>query len=119
MRRYVLYVVFFFFHATPTTDIYTLSLHDALPIYSRAVFFEWLDTLGLNVDLKDESWLIDATRKYLARREPKTNWNEVFDEVRAVRRSSRLTEGWERDGARLFLAPNLHSEALLIQYLVS
>src|SRR5947207_9194793 len=22
----------FFFHATPTTDIYTLSLHDALPI---------------------------------------------------------------------------------------
>ena len=86
---------------------------------SRAVFFEWLDTLGLNVDLKDESWLIDATRKYLARREPKTNWNEVFDEVRAVRRSSRLTEGWERDGARLFLAPNLHSEALLIQYLVS
>src|SRR5690606_40264886 len=23
----------FFFHATPPTDIYTLSLHDALPIY--------------------------------------------------------------------------------------
>ena len=86
---------------------------------SRAVFFEWLDTLGLNVDLKDESWLIDATRKYLARREPKTNWNEVFDEVRAVRRSSRLTEGWERDGARLFLAPSLYGEAVLIQYLVS
>jgi len=36
-----------------------------------------------------------------------------------VRRSSRLTEGWERDGARLFLAPQLYSEAILIQYLVS
>src|SRR5437773_11061334 len=24
---------FFFFNATPTTEIYTLSLHDALPIY--------------------------------------------------------------------------------------
>src|SRR5438132_7691094 len=24
---------FFFFHATATTEIYTLSLHDALPIY--------------------------------------------------------------------------------------
>src|SRR5438046_2882866 len=24
---------FFFFNATPTTQIYTLSLHDALPIY--------------------------------------------------------------------------------------
>src|SRR5439155_25268889 len=28
-------------------------------------------------------------------------------------------EGWERDGDRLFLTPNLYSEALLIQYLVS
>src|SRR5439155_19784625 len=25
----------FFFNATPTTEIYTLSLHDALPIYIR------------------------------------------------------------------------------------
>jgi hypothetical protein len=86
---------------------------------SRAVFFEWLDTQGLNLDLNDESWLLDATRNYLARREPRTNWNEVFQELHAVRRSSRLTEGWERDGARLFLAPNLYSEAILIQYLVS
>src|SRR5438128_1280953 len=86
---------------------------------SRAVFFEWLDTLGLNLDLTDEDWLIDATRKYLARREPKTNWDEIFADVRAVRRSSRITEGWERDGVRLFLAPHLYSEAILIQYLVS
>src|SRR2546430_12692492 len=27
--------VFFFFNDTATTEIYTLSLHDALPIYSR------------------------------------------------------------------------------------
>src|SRR5690554_7666726 len=26
-------LVFFFFHDTATTEIYTLSLHDALPIY--------------------------------------------------------------------------------------
>ena len=86
---------------------------------SRTVFFEWLDTLGLNLDFNDENWLSDATRNYLERREPKTNWEEAFDGLRAVRRSSRLTEGWQRDGARLFLAPNLYSEALLIQYLVS
>ena len=86
---------------------------------SRAVLFEWLDTVRGNLDLDDESWLIDATRMYLERREPKTNWDEAFEELRAVRRSSRLNEGWERDGARLFLAPNLYSEALLIQYLVS
>src|SRR5688572_31496460 len=29
--------LFFFFHATATTEIYTLSLHDALPIWSRVV----------------------------------------------------------------------------------
>src|SRR5882672_9967629 len=86
---------------------------------SGAVFFEWLDTLGRSLDLNDETWLIDASRMYLERREPKTNWDEVFDELQAVRRSSRLSEGWERDGARLFLAPSLYSETLLIQYLVS
>ena len=86
---------------------------------SRAVFFEWLDTLGGNLDLSDANWLVDATRMYLERREPKTDWDEPFEGLRAVRRSSRLSEGWERDGARLFLAPNLYSEALLIQYLVS
>src|SRR5947208_4184903 len=29
---------FFFFNATATTEIYTLSLHDALPIYFDLVF---------------------------------------------------------------------------------
>src|ERR1044072_4204162 len=41
---------------------------------SRAVLFEWLDTLGMNLDLNDERCLIDVTRNYLERREPKTNW---------------------------------------------
>ena len=39
--------------------------------------------------------------------------------MRAVRRSQRLTAGWEREGARLFLAPLVYSEALLVQYLLS
>jgi hypothetical protein len=86
---------------------------------SRAVFFEWLDTLGHSLELDDEGWMLDATRMYLERREPKTKWDEVFGELRAVRRSSRLSEGWERDSTRLFLSPSLYSEALLIQYLVS
>ena len=32
-------VFFFFFNDTATTEIYTLSLHDALPIYSRGLNF--------------------------------------------------------------------------------
>jgi hypothetical protein len=86
---------------------------------SRAVLFEWLDTLGVNLDLNDERWLLDATRNYLARRDPKTNWEDMITNVRAVRRSSRLTEGCEVDGTRLFLAPKIYAEAILIQYLVS
>src|SRR5436305_6419554 len=31
---------FFFFNAPPTTKIYTLSLHDALPIYQQPVPFK-------------------------------------------------------------------------------
>src|SRR5689334_25184254 len=31
------FFVFFFFNDTATTEIYTLSLHDALPIFSRDV----------------------------------------------------------------------------------
>jgi hypothetical protein len=85
----------------------------------RALFFEWLDTLGRNLDFEADGWLIEATRAYLEKLEPKTDWAEAFEGVRAVRRSQRLEEGWERDGARLFLAPVLYNDALLVQYLVS
>lgn len=86
---------------------------------SRSVLFEWLDTLRLNLDLHDERCLLNVTRNYLARLEPKTDWEQVFEQVRAVRRSNRLTEGWENDGGRLFLAPKIYGEAILIQYLVT
>src|SRR3712207_9224252 len=35
MNIYYLIFSFFFFNDTATTEIYTLSLHDALPIWSR------------------------------------------------------------------------------------
>src|SRR5439155_25670006 len=34
---YCLFLPFFFFNATATSKIYTLSLHDALPIYAAGV----------------------------------------------------------------------------------
>ncbi|MGA9994347.1 MAG: hypothetical protein WBP93_02980 [Pyrinomonadaceae bacterium] len=85
----------------------------------RTTFFEWLDTLGRSLDLDEDGWMIDATRAYLEKREPKTDWAETFEGVRAIRRSQRVEEGWERDGTRLFLAPALYNDALLVQYLVS
>jgi len=85
----------------------------------RTLLFEWLDTMGRNLDFEDDRWLIEVTHAFLERVEPKTKWGEVFEGLRAVRRSQRLEEGWERDGDRLFLAPALYNDALFIQYLVS
>ena len=85
----------------------------------RTLLFEWLETMGRNLDFEDDGWLMEAARAYLERREPKTNWAEDFEGLRMIRRSHRLTEGWERDRDRLFLAPALYNDVLLIQYLVS
>lgn len=87
---------------------------------ARQVFFEWLERLGQELDFEtDAAWMPAAARAYLQRREPKTDWVAAFGGVRQVRRSQRLEEGWERDGARLFLAPTLYNDVLLVQYLVS
>lgn len=85
----------------------------------RTAFFDWLDTLDRHVDLDDDTWFVETTRAYLGRLEPKTNWVEVFESVRSIRKSHRLTEGWEKEASRLFLAPNLFNEILAVQYLVS
>lgn len=85
----------------------------------RTTFFDWLDTLGHNLDMDDDDWLMESTRAYLRRREPKTEWTEVFKGVRSVRRSQRLIEGWEKEGGRLFLSPLVYCEVLIVQYLVS
>ncbi|MFN2510428.1 MAG: hypothetical protein ABR568_03170 [Pyrinomonadaceae bacterium] len=85
----------------------------------RSLFFDWLDTQRSNLDLDNDSWLIEATRAFLERVEPKHNWSEVFADLRAVRRSQRLEEGWEREGSRLFLAPSIFNDVLIVQYLIS
>ncbi|HEX6650716.1 MAG TPA: hypothetical protein VF075_14295 [Pyrinomonadaceae bacterium] len=85
----------------------------------RSTFFYWLDTLRISLDLNEPTWLLEATKAYLERKEPKQKWSEVFEGLRTVRPSSRLETGWERDGARLFLTPPLYNESLLVQYLVS
>ena len=87
---------------------------------ARQVFFEWLERLGQTLDFEsDAAWMPAAAREYLQRREPKMDWAAAFDGARGVRRSQRLEAGWERDGARLFLAPALYNDVLLVQYLVS
>jgi hypothetical protein len=85
----------------------------------RTSFFDWLETLGAGLEMEDDSWLIETTRAYLSRLEPKSDLTEVFADLRAVRRSQRLSQGWEREGSRLFLSPVVYAEVLIVQYLVS
>src|SRR5207248_8878835 len=61
----------------------------------------------------------DLSRHYLSRKEPKVDWQEQFSLIHSIRRSRRLDSGWEIDNGRLFLAPMLFDELLLMQYLVS
>src|SRR2546421_241610 len=57
---------------------------------ARQVFFEWLERLGQELDFENDSaWMSEAARTYLERREPKTDWAETFEGLRAVRRSQR------------------------------
>jgi hypothetical protein len=82
-------------------------------------FFEWLELISKQLDLDDPRWIREVSRHYLARKEPKVDWHAEFERAHSIRRSRRLEEGWEADNGRLFLAPMLFDELLLVQYLVS
>src|SRR5256885_17089499 len=57
------YLFFFFFNDTATTEIYTLSLHDALPIYFRR------GDLALIIDVRlDENRAVRARLHHRRRR---------------------------------------------------
>jgi hypothetical protein len=85
----------------------------------QSAFFEWLDKISTGLDLEDPAWLREVSKHYLGRKEPQTDWKAQFDRIHSIRRSRRLESGWEIDDNRLFLAPNVFDELLLVQYLVS
>ena len=85
----------------------------------QLAFFEWLETMSRDLNPDDPGWVREVSRHYLSRKEPKVDWRAEFERVHSIRRSRRLEEGWEVDNGRLFLAPMLFDEVLLVQYLVS
>jgi hypothetical protein len=82
-------------------------------------FFEWLDKISTGIDLDDPAWLQQVSLHYLSRREPKNDWQAQATKIHAIRRSRRLESGWEIDNGRLFVAPFMFDELLVVQYLVS
>jgi hypothetical protein len=82
-------------------------------------FFEWLEKVSEGLDLDDPAWLREVSLHYLGRKEPRIDWRDPFAQTGSIRRSRRLETGWEMDSGRLFLAPVLFDELLLVHYLVS
>ena len=85
----------------------------------QEAFFDWLEKISKELNLDDPAWLRDVSLHYLSRKKPKVDWRGEFGRIHSIRRSRRLQEGWEVGGGRLFLAPELFDELLLVQYLLS
>jgi len=85
----------------------------------REAFFGWLDGLGRKLDLDGDEWLMEVAREYLERREPSGKWAAVFRDIRGIRPSGRLENGWASEDGRLYLVPRVYNEILVAQYLVS
>ena len=85
----------------------------------RDALYQWLAKTSAGLDMESRGWLLEAARHWLGRRSPKEDWTAIFKQIRFVRRSRRLEEGFEIEGQCLYLAPVLFDEVLLIQYLLS
>src|SRR2546422_11541378 len=84
MSRLFLCSLFFFFNDTATTEIYTLSLHDALPICDRATVHVCLGAIEPQLPLDGE----------VLRRERLVH----LDEIHLLQFHSRLLERFARGG---------------------
>src|SRR5438309_10965349 len=58
------FILFFFFNDTATTEIYTLSLHDALPISFGSVALGMAQVVArMSIQRRWRAWLTDSDRK--------------------------------------------------------
>ncbi len=85
----------------------------------RDALYQWLAKTSASLDMESRGWLLEAARHWLGRRLPKEDWTTIFKQIRFVRRSRRLEQGFEVEGQCLYLTPALFDEVLLIQYLLS
>jgi hypothetical protein len=95
-------------------DEFTIIKDERAPVQ---VFSDWLERLSQRLNFAGEMWLRDAAIEYLRRRAPLADWSGV-ENIGRIFLSRRLEEGWERDGHRLYLAPTLYGDVLVIQYLL-
>jgi hypothetical protein len=95
-------------------EIYTIVSDTRTPVQ---VFSDWLERLSQRLNFEGEMWLRDAAIEFLRRREPLADWAGV-ENIRRIFLSHRVSEGWERADNRLYLAPALYADVLVVQYLL-
>jgi hypothetical protein len=84
---------------------------------SVQVFSDWLERVSFSLNFEGEMWLRDAAVAYLERHEPTAEWEDI-ENVARIFLSRRLESGWEREGNRLYVAPSLYGDILVVQYLL-
>src|SRR2546430_12885804 len=66
-------LIFFFFNDTATTEIYTLSLHDALPIYEGGSNTDWNPVWTSKTGRFDGGWTVEMAIPLKSRSEEHTS----------------------------------------------
>ena len=74
--------------------------------------------MGFIVPASDGNFVV-GMQSGLYRFDPASSKFTPITQVDSDQPHNRLNDGWEIDGVRLFLAPKIYGEAILIQYLVS
>src|SRR5690349_22397030 len=64
-----IFFFFFFFNDTATTEIYTLSLHDALPICAALHFDTWVPNFGIQEYMRHSGRSEEHTSELQSRRD--------------------------------------------------
>src|SRR5258708_10402238 len=83
-----MYISFFFFNDTATTEIYTLSLHDALPIYAADQGLHSGDVI-MSVGGKDVRAPADV-RRFVADAKRAGRTSDAHNDVRSEEHTSEL-----------------------------
>src|SRR5437868_1153380 len=101
LSLFSLFSFFFFFNAPATTEIYTLSLHDALPIFSVEALVRWQHPQqGL---LPPSEFISIAQRTGLIKPLTSAVLDSALEQVAS----------WKQSGLHLAVAVNLSMRSLL------
>src|SRR3989442_11940268 len=91
---------FFFFNDTATTEIYTLSLHDALPIYVPGEeTFKVLDESRIS---KDQAWALAYVQQKVMSKLMRTGVEFALNSAVLDRKSTRLNSSHVRISYAVF-----------------